>query len=81
MLRDRRGDTANVDFLKGIFTNGVPGDLTCDTNQRHGIHVGGSDAGDKIGGARTGRSDNDADFAGSARVAVRRVYCALLVPC
>ena len=42
--------------------------------------MGGSDAGDGVGQPRAGGDDGHADFAGSARIAVRFVYRALFVP-
>jgi hypothetical protein len=53
--------------------------LAGDDDERDAVHVGRGDAGHRVRGARAGRDDDDAGLAGSARIAVGLMSCALLV--
>src|SRR5690606_16590011 len=61
------------DFLEGVHADGWRRYLAADDNQRDGVHVGSSYAGDGIGGTRAGGDECYADLAGGARKGVRRV--------
>ena len=74
MLGDRHRQSGNVDFLEGIPAEQGSSHLTGDGDDRHGIHIGGGQAGDQIGRAGTGGGDTDADLAGGAGISVRRMH-------
>ena len=73
------GDADRIHFLKGVVANQRRRHLPGEDNQRDGIGIGGGDAGHGVGETGTGGDDGHANFAGSARVAVRLVYRALLM--
>ena len=81
MLCNGHSDSCDIDFLEGIQTKQTAGNVTCNSNQRNGIHVCSCNTGYKIGGAGTGGSQNHAGLSGGTCVAVSRMTCALLVAC
>ena len=66
-------------FLEGVLADGVAGYLAGDEHGRHGVHLGGGDAGDEVGSAGAGGAEGDADASGGACIAVGGVGGALLV--
>ncbi len=79
MLGDGQGNARDIDFLEGIGAEELGGDLAGDADHGNGVHHGGGDAGDEVGGAGAGGSDGDADFAGGAGVSVSHMGGSLLV--
>ena len=79
VLGDRQGNAGDIDFLEGVCTQQLRGDLPGDADQRHRVHHGRGDAGDQVGGRRAGGGNGDADLARGARVAVGRMRGALFV--
>ena len=73
------GDAHAVDFLERVAPDRVTRHLTGDDHHRCGVHVGGGDAGHRVGRARAGGDEHDAGPAGHPRVAVRHVGRALFV--
>ena len=79
MLHAGAGDAHGVDFLEGILADGRGGHLAGDDHHRDRIAVGGGDAGDGVGRARTGGHQCDADLFGTACEAVGGMDRCLLV--
>ena len=79
VLRDGKGHTGDVRFLKRIRAKHLASHLPGDTNDRRGIHHRGGDAGDHVRGARTGGGDRDAHVPRGAREAIGHMRRALLV--
>ena len=79
MLDDGHGDAHDVGLLEGVRADDAARDLARDDDHGHGVHVGGGDAGDGVGGAGARRHEDHADLARGARVAVGHVRGALLV--
>jgi len=72
-------DAHRVAFLERIQPDGVGRHLAGDHHERDGIHVGGGDAGHRIGDAGPGGHERHAHLVGGASVAVGGVHRALLV--
>ena len=79
MLDHGHSDAHDVGFLERIGAYDAACDLSANYNQRNRIHVCSGDARDGIRGARAAGDQNDAHFAGCARVAVCHVRGALFV--
>jgi len=73
-------DADNIDFLEGVVADKRRGDLAGNDDDRHGIHVGGGDAGYGIGGSGARGHEAYAYPAGGPGVPVRGVDGALFVP-
>ena len=73
------GDAHAVDFLERVAPDRVTRHLTGDHHHRRGVHVGGGDAGHRVGRSRAGGHEHDAGPARHPRIAVRHVGRALLV--
>ena len=73
------GDADGIDLLEGILADVGGRHLAADDDQRYGIHVGGGDAGHRIGDARTRGHQRDADLLGRTRITVGGMDGALLV--
>jgi hypothetical protein len=56
------GDANRVAFLEGILTDILGRHLAGDDHHRDGIHVGSGDAGHRIGHARPGGHQSNADL-------------------
>ena len=80
VLGDRQGDAGDVGFLKGIGADQLAADLAGDADDGDRVEHRRRQAGDHVGRARARRGDGHADLAGRARIAVRHVRGALLVP-
>ena len=72
-------DSHAIDFLERVHPDGVGGHLSGYHHEGNGVHVGGGDSGDRVGGARPGSHQHHSGLAGGAGVAVRHVSRALLV--
>ncbi len=81
MLNHRHGDAHNVGLLEAVGTNNAARNLTGDNHQGHGVHIGGSDAGNRVGCTRARGNKNHAYFAGSTGIAICHMRGALLVAC
>ena len=79
MLHAGPRDSHAIDFLERIHPDGVGGYLSGYHHEGNGVHVGGGDSGNRVGGARPGSHQHDSGFARRACVAVRHVSRALLV--
>ncbi len=79
MLGDGQGDAGDVGFLKSVRTDQLAAHLSGNANNGGRIQHGGGDAGDHVGGARSGSCDRNAHFAAGAGVAIRHMRRALLV--
>ena len=79
VLDDGHRDAHDVRFLKGIRADDGLRHLAGDDNERDAVHVRRGDAGHRIRGARAGRDNDDTGLAGSARIAIRLMRCALFV--
>ena len=79
VLGDREGDAGDVGFLEAVAPDQVACDVAGDHDDGHGVHVGGGDAGDEVGGAGPGGGEADAGASGDAGVAVGGVGGGLFV--
>src|SRR5690606_21584531 len=79
VLDARPGDADRVALLERVFADGRGRHLAADDDQRDRVHVGGGDAGDGIGDARTAGDDAHAHLLRRARIGVGRVHGSLLV--
>ena len=73
----RAGD---VRFLKYVAAQLVAGNLTGDGHQRHRIHIGGSQCGQKVQRTGTGGGDTHAGPPADPAIGRSRVSCVLLLP-
>ncbi len=80
VLHARPGDADRVALLERVLADGVRRDLTRDHDHRDRIHVGGGDAGDRVGHARAAGDEADPDLLRGTRVRIGRVDRCLLVP-
>ena len=80
VLDARAGDADRVAFLERVLADGVGRHLAGEDHHRDRIHVRGGDAGHRVGDARAGRHQRDADLVRRARIAVGGVDRALFVP-
>ena len=79
VLDDRAGDADGVALLEGIEADRGGRHLAGDHHHRDRVHVGGGDAGDRIGHAGAGGDQGHADIAGGTRIAVGRMDRRLFV--
>src|SRR5690606_1672445 len=79
VIHDGAGNTDHVGFLKGVVTDPVLGYLTGDHHQGDGIHVGGGNAGDGIGGTGPRGDQHRPHLAGDAGIGIGGVDRGLLV--
>ena len=77
----RTGNADRIHLLKRIRTDERIADLSADDHHRNRIAVCGGNAGQRIGHARSGSNQRNADFAADARIRICRVYRRLLVAC
>ena len=80
VLHHRAGDADHVGLLERILPDHAGRHLAGQDHQGNGIHVGGGDPRDAVGGAGTRGHQHSAHLAGGAGVTVRHVHCGLLVP-
>ena len=79
VLDHGHGDADDVGLLEAVGADDAAWHLTGDDHERHAVHIGGGDAGDRVGGARAGGNDDHADVARCARIAIGLVHRALLM--
>ncbi|MPN31563.1 hypothetical protein SDC9_179037 [bioreactor metagenome] len=79
MLGNGCGNAANISFLEGILANQRDSDLTGDGDQRHRIHVGGSNTGNQIGSPWPRGGKTYAHLAGSPGITVGRMHRSLFM--
>ena len=79
VLRDGAADAGHVGLLEGVRADLGHRDLSRDAHDRHAVHVGGGEAGDRVRGAGAGGDEAHAGLALRAGVAVRHVDASLLV--
>jgi hypothetical protein len=78
-LTQGTGDTDRVHLLESVAANHGGRHLPGQDHHGDGIHEGGGDAGDGIGGARSGGHQGDATATGGPRIAIRAMGSGLLV--
>jgi hypothetical protein len=79
VLDHRRRHADHVGLLEGVGAEQVGPHLTGHEDGRRRVHVGVADRRQQVGRAGAGGREGDADAAGRARVALRRVAGACLV--
>ena len=79
MLGNGERHAGDVHLLEAVCADGGAGHVAGDGHERHGVQVGGGDAGNQIGGTGAGGGDDHANLAGGTGVAVGGVSRALLV--
>ena len=79
VLDHGHGDADDVGLLEAVGADDAARYLAGDDHERHAVHIGGGDAGDRVGGAGAGGHDDHADVARGARIAVGLVHRALFV--
>ena len=79
MLGNGPGDADHIRFLEGIVADQGRRHLPGDDDHRDGIHVGGGDAGDGVGGARAAGGNSHPDLAAGPGVAVGSMDRGLLM--
>ena len=72
-------DAGGIGLLEGVIADQVRRHLPGQADDRDAVHQRIRQAGDRIGRARAGGDEHDADLAGRARVAFRRMHGALFV--
>ena len=80
VLDTRPCDADGVAFLERVLADRMRRHLPGDDDQRNRIHIRRRDAGNRVGDARTRRHERDTDLVRRARIAVRSMHGALLVP-
>ena len=80
VLGNREGNASRVGLLECVRTDGSARDLSNHCHHRHRIHLRGGNARYEVGRARPRRRPADAHLAAHARVAVRSMRRALLMP-
>ena len=79
VLNHRAGNTHHIGFLESIFTNQGGCNLAAQNHHGDGIHKGGGNAGNSVGGSRTRGHQYGTWFSGCTGVAVGHVDRRLLV--
>ena len=79
VLGDGHGHAGDVHFLKAVQSQQIAGHVAGNGHYRNGIHIGGGNAGDQIGGAGAGSGDAHAYPSGSPGIAVCCVGCTLFM--
>ena len=79
MLDAGPGDADRIHFLEGVVADQRGRHLAGEDHQRNGIHVGGGDAGHRIGDAGAGGDQHHAGLAAGAGIAIGGVNGGLLV--
>ena len=79
VLGDRHGDAGDVGLLERIRADQAATHLTCDGDDRDGVHLCVGQRSDEVGGTRTGGGHHDADPAGGVGVSAGGVARPLLV--
>ena len=74
------GDADGVAFLERVVADEMRRHLSGDDDERDRIAQRIGQAGDRVGGARSGGDQHGADLAGRARITLGRMHGALLVP-
>jgi hypothetical protein len=74
------GDAEGIGFLECVASDQLGVDLSCECDDRDRIHHGVNEAGDEVGGARSGGGTADADASGGTRVAGGGERGVLLMP-
>ena len=80
VLHYRPGDTHHIGFLEGVLANQVRLHLAGKHHDGYGVHVGGGDAGNGIGGARPGGHQHNPRLARRPGIAIGGVSSGLLMP-
>jgi hypothetical protein len=80
VLRDRHGDSSDVDFLKCVLSQQGTRHLSGDRDERRGVHPGVGDGRHEIRCAGSTRGDTHAHATGRARIPLGGVAGTLLVP-
>jgi hypothetical protein len=73
------GDADGVAFLERVLADRMAGHLAADHHHRDRVHVGGRQAGDRVGDTGAGGDKGDADRVRAARIGIGRVDGSLLV--
>ena len=73
MLDGRERHAARVAFLEGVLAEVRGRRLGGEHHDRAGVHEGGVDAGERVGGTRAAGDERDTDLAGLAGVAIGHV--------
>ena len=73
-------DPDDVHLLKGVIADELRGHLAGQDHDRDGIHIGGGNAGYRVGGTRPGGHQTDPHLARGPGIAVRRVDGPLFMP-
>ncbi len=79
VLGDGKGDAGNIRFLKSIIADQRADHLPGEKNHRDGIHLGGGNARDQVGGAGAGSGQRYTHQSRGAGVAVGHVRSTLFV--
>ena len=79
VFNDGARNADGVALLKRVQTNGRRGHLAGDDHHRDAVHVGGRNAGDRVGHAGAGGDQGHADVARGARIAIGSMHGSLLV--
>ena len=79
LLRDRHSDAADVDFLKGIVSDGAALHLTGDGDDRDRVEESIRESGDEVRRPRAGGRAADTDSTARSGIAVGSVRCSLLM--
>ncbi len=73
------GNADRIDFLEGVVADQGGGNLTGDDHHGNGVHIGGGNAGHRIGRARAGGHQHHTGFTGGTGVTIRGMGCSLLM--
>ena len=79
VLGDGHRNALDIRFLKGILAQQAGCHVAGKGDHRHAVHIGGGNAGDKVGSAGAAGRQHHTGAPGGAGVAVRRVGSTLLV--